>query len=163
MYKTNGRLADFKSGNIAINASFSSNALTSKAKKPDLTNAAEKDATNANNTQSQEKLPWNLNVYYNITYTKVLNKLSDIQTLNFSGDVSVTKYWKLGVTSGYDFTNKNLSYTSINVYRDLRCWQARIDWVPFGFRKSYNLTINLKTSMLSDIKIPRQRQWYDNF
>ncbi|MCF8424862.1 MAG: hypothetical protein K9H41_11000 [Bacteroidia bacterium] len=163
LYNTNGRLADFKSGNIAINASFSSNALTSKAKKPDLTNAAEKDAANANNTQSQEKLPWNLNVYYNITYTKVLNKLSDIQTLNFSGDVSVTKYWKLGVTSGYDFTNKNLSYTSINVYRDLRCWQARIDWVPFGFRKSYNLTINLKTSMLSDIKIPRQRQWYDNF
>jgi len=163
LYNTNGRLADFKAGNIAINASFSSSALTSKAKKPDLTNAAEKDAINTSSDQSQGKLPWNLNVYYNITFTKLVNKLTEIQTLNFSGDVSVTKYWKLGVTSGYDFTNKNLSYTSINVYRDLRCWQARIDWVPFGFRKSYNLTINLKTSMLSDIKIPRQRQWYDNF
>jgi len=163
LYNTNGRLADFKAGNIAINASFSSSALTSKAKKPDLTNAAEKDAITTTSDQSQGKLPWNLNVYYNITFTKLVNKLTEIQTLNFSGDVSVTKYWKLGVTSGYDFTNKNLSYTSINVYRDLRCWQARIDWVPFGFRKSYNLTINLKTSMLSDIKIPRQRQWYDNF
>jgi hypothetical protein len=163
LYNTNGRLADFKAGNIAINASFSSSALTSKAKKPDLTNAAEKDAINTSSDQSQGKLPWNLNVYYNITFTKLVNKLTEIQTLNFSGDVSITKYWKLGVTSGYDFTNKNLSYTSINVYRDLRCWQARIDWVPFGFRKSYNLTINLKTSMLSDIKIPRQRQWYDNF
>ena len=113
--------------------------------------------------QAQEKLPWNLNIYYNVTYTKILNKVKDIPALNFSGDIAVTKYWKLGMTSGYDFTNRNLSYTSINIYRDLRCWEARIDWVPFGFRKSYSLTINLKTSMLSDVKIPRQRQWYDNF
>jgi lipopolysaccharide assembly outer membrane protein LptD (OstA) len=163
LYNTNGRLVDFRTGNIAINASFSSNSLVSKAKKPDLTNSAEKGAVNTNTAQAQEKLPWNLNVYYNITYTKELNKLREIQALNFSGDVSLTKYWKLGVTSGYDFTNRNLSYTSINLYRDLRCWEARIDWVPFGFRKSYSLTINLKTSMLSDVKIPRQRQWFDNF
>ncbi len=158
----NGRFADFKTGNIAINASFSSNSFTPRPKKPDLTNGAEKGAP-TNTLQAQERLPWNLNVYYNVTYTKVLEKIKDIQTVNFSGDVSVTKYWKLGVTSGYDLTNKNLSYTSINLYRDLRCWEARIDWVPFGFRKSYSLTINLKTSMLSDVKIPRQRQWYDNF
>jgi lipopolysaccharide assembly outer membrane protein LptD (OstA) len=163
LYTTNGRIADFKTGNIAINAAFSSKSITSRAKKPDLTNGAEKGAVNTNTAQAQERLPWNLNIYYNLTYTKVLNKLHDIQTINFSGDVSVTKYWKLGVTSGYDFTNKNLSYTSINLYRDLHCWEARIDWVPFGFRKSYSLTINLKTSMLSDIKVPRQRQWYDNF
>jgi hypothetical protein len=160
----NGRIADFKSGNIAINASFSSNSIVSKAKKPDLTNGAERGAAAPTNTaQAQEKLPWTLNIYYNVNYTKVLEKVKDIQTLNFSGDVGITKYWKLGVTSGYDFTNRNLSYTSINVYRDLKCWEARIDWVPFGFRKSYSLTINLKTSMLSDVKIPRQRQWYDNF
>ena len=160
---TNGRIVDFTKGNIAINAAFSSNNITSRAKKPDLTNAAERGAVATNTAQAQEKLPWNLNIYYNITYTKILNKIKDIQTLNFSGDVSVTKFWKLGVTSGYDFTNRNLSYTSINLYRDLKCWEARIDWVPFGFRKSYSLTINLKTSMLSDVKIPRQRQWYDNF
>jgi lipopolysaccharide assembly outer membrane protein LptD (OstA) len=160
----NGRIADFKSGNIAINAAFSSNMITSRAKKPDLTNGAERGAAAPTNTaQAQEKLPWSLNIYYNVNYTKVLEKVKDIQTLNFSGDVGITKYWKLGVTSGYDFSNRNLSYTSINLYRDLKCWEARIDWVPFGFRKSYSLTINLKTSMLSDVKIPRQRQWYDNF
>jgi hypothetical protein len=162
-FNSNGKLAKFTTGNIAINAAFSSNNITSRAKKPDLTNGAERGSVATSTAQAQEKLPWNLNIYYNITYTKVLNKIKDIQTLNFSGDVSVTKFWKLGVTSGYDFTNRNLSYTSINLYRDLKCWEARIDWVPFGFRKSYSLTINLKTSMLSDVKIPRQRQWYDNF
>jgi lipopolysaccharide assembly outer membrane protein LptD (OstA) len=164
LLNTNGRGADFKNGNIAINASFNSNSVASIIKKPDLTNGAEKnEVVKSNTSQFQEKLPWSLNVYYNISYTKLLNKLKEVQTLNFSGDISVTKYWKLGMTSGYDFTNRSLSYTSINIYRDLKCWQARIDWVPFGFRKSYSLTINLKTSMLSDIKIPRQRQWYDNF
>lgn len=159
----NGKLARFTRGNVAINANFSSNALQSmRAKKPDLTNGAERGAT-TNTLQTQEQLPWNLNIYYNLTYTKIENKLKDNQTMNFSGDVAITKYWKLGLTSGYDFTNKNLSYTSLNIYRDLKCWEARIDWVPFGFRKSYSLTINLKTSMLSDVKIPRQRQWYDNF
>jgi hypothetical protein len=163
LVNTNGRVMDFTTGNIAINASFSSNMVSSRIKKPDLTNGAERGAVQTNTAQAQEKLPWNLNIYYNVTYTKILNKVKDIQALNFSGDIAVTKYWKLGMTSGYDFTNRNLSYTSINIYRDLRCWEARIDWVPFGFRKSYSLTINLKTSMLSDVKIPRQRQWYDNF
>ena len=153
----NGRVADFKTGNIAINASFSSSTLPSKAKKPDLTNDVERGATPTNTAQSQGKLPWTLSIMYNVNYTKSLNKVKDIQTLNFSGNVNVTKYWKLGLTSGYDFTNRNISYTSINVYRDLKCWEARIDWVPFGLRRSYSLSINLKTSMLSDVKIPRQR------
>ncbi len=159
-----GRLVNFVNGNVAVNASFSSSVLESirAAKKPDLTNGAEQGAAKTNTAQAQERLPWNLNMYYNINFLKVKNKLTDIQTLNFSGDIAVTKYWKLGLTSGYDFTNRNLSYTSLNIYRDLKCWEARIDWVPFGFRKSYSLTINLKSSMLNDIKIPRQRQWYDN-
>ena len=167
----NGSIARFDVGNIALNASFSSNAVEAmkRKKSPDLTNGAEQGATNNVNT-TQEKLPWNLNVYYNISMQNSKQFVSTnstakpiTQTLNFSGDIRVTKNWKIGMTSGYDFINKNLSYTSMNIYRDLHCWEARIDWVPFGFRKSYSLTINLKTSMLSDIKVPRQRQWYDNF
>lgn len=160
----NGKLARFTTGNIVLNASFSSTSIKSTIKKPDLTNGAEQGAVKTNTLQSQQQLPWNLNVYYNIAFDKQKTTVAQkIQTLNFSGDINVTKYWKIGLTSGYDFTNKNLSYTSLNIYRDLHCWEARIDWVPFGFRKSYSLTINLKTSMMSDIKIPRQRQWYDNF
>lgn len=161
-----GHLVRFTNGDIAISANLSSASLqTIRPKKPDLTNGAEQGAVNTNTAQAQQRLPWNLNVYYKLAYQKIdsTGKLRDIQSLNFSGDIAITKYWKLGITSGYDFTNRNLSYTSVNLYRDMRCWEARIDWVPFGFRKSYSITINLKTSMLSDIKLPRQRQWYDNF
>ena len=151
--------------NVALNASFSSNALEAirnARKPPNMTNAAERGAEAK--APTIERLPWSLNVYYNLTIDKSISvKPRYVQSLNFNGDINVTKFWKLGVTSGYDFTNKKLSYTSVNLYRDLKCWEARIDWVPFGFRKSYSLTINIKTSMLSEFKIPRQRQWFDNF
>lgn len=161
----NGDIARFTTANIAINAAFSANAIDAMRnarKPPNMTNAAERGAEAS--TAAADRLPWNLNVYYNVTFDKSrTSQVKIIQSLNFNGDINVTKYWKVGVTSGYDFTNKKLSYTSVNVYRDLKCWEARIDWVPFGFRKSYSLTINIKTSMLSDFKIPRQRQWLDNY
>jgi len=163
----NGTLLRFMNANFAINATFGSNSLEAlrKAKQaPSLTNGAERGAAKA--LAPEEKLPWNLSVFfnYNITPDQLdASKLKSTQTLNFSGDLAPTKYWKLGVTSGYDFVNKQLSYTSFDIYRDLKCWEARIGWVPFGFRKSYNLTINLKTGMLNDVKVPRQREWYDNF
>lgn len=163
-YNETGKLARFTNGNIAVNVNLNSSTLQSIIKKPDLTNGAEQNSSAKKTDQIQQQLPWTLNLYYNIGLTKLTaSNIQKVQTLNFSGDINITKYWKLGATSGYDFTNKNLSYTSLNIYRDLHCWEARIDWVPFGFRKSYSLTINLKTSMMSDIKVPRQRQWYDNF
>lgn len=166
----NGVWARFLTANLAVNATFGSNDLAAlqKAKQsPNLTNGAERGA--ATSSVQNEALPWNLSVYYNYNITpdptdpSNNSKFKTTQALTFSGDVAPTKYWKVGITSGYDFMAKGLSYTSFDIYRDLKCWEARIGWVPFGFRKSYTVTINLKTGMLNDIKVPRQRQWYDNF
>ncbi len=164
-YNVDGSFATFVNGNIALSANLSSSNLQNMiVKKPDLTNGAERGAIKTEEEKSQTTvLPWNLNVYYNVNYFKLGNSIKDVQTLNFRSDIDVTKNWKFGLTSGYDFTSKKASYTSINIYRDLHCWEAAISWVPFGFNKSYNFTINIKSSMLSDIKIPRQRQWYDNY
>jgi hypothetical protein len=129
---------------------------------PIITNGAEQ-GTNTNESDD-DVLSWNLNIYYNLTLLNNNNtKLQPTQSLNFSGDIKPTKYWRIGVTSGYDFTNQKASYTSFNIYRDLKCWEARIDWIPFGVRKSYNLTINLKASMLSEFKIPKRSPPIDNF
>jgi lipopolysaccharide export system protein LptA len=114
------------------------------------------------------KSNWSVNVYYTIlinkNYNLVATQLNNkpTQQLNVNGNVEVTKKWRLGFTTGFDFTNSNLSFTSFNIYRDLRCWEAKIDWVPFGFNKRYTLGINLKTASLRDIRIPRQRSWFDN-
>ena len=165
-YDQNGQFARFTQANIAVNASFSSNileAIRNARKPPNMTNGAERGAEKK--IVEEGPLPWNLNIFYNVNISQPNKfiKPKFTQSLNFMGDINVTKFWKIGVTSGYDFTNKQLSYTSLNIYRDLKCWEARIDWVTFGFRKSYSFTLNLKTSMLSDVKIPRRRDWYDNY
>jgi len=75
--------------------------------------------------------------------------------------LSLTPKWKIGFQSGYDFINKDLTYTSVNIYRDLHCWEMKFNWVPFGFRKMYTIDINVKSAILQDLKLSRRRDWYD--
>jgi len=107
-------------------------------------------------------VPWSVNVSYNFSYTKPYEEATIIQTARFSGDFSLTENWKIGFTSGYDFTNDEITMTSINIMRDLHCWEMRFTWVPFGIRQSYNFQINVKAAVLQDLKYNKRRSWYDN-
>lgn len=101
-------------------------------------------------------------LYANVDRSKAYNQ-KIIQTLNISGDVNITKKWKIGFTTGYDFTQKDLSYTSIDIYRDLHCWEMRFNWIPFGTRKGWSFTINVKASVLQDLKYNLKRDFRENF
>jgi len=110
-------------------------------------------------------VPWDLSVYYNVVYSKLYGKslIQDtiIQSLTFNGNLSVTDKWKVGIRSGFDFVNKDFTYTAFDIYRDLHCWEMRLNWIPFGLRKSYMVTIAVKASVLQDLKLNRTRNWYD--
>ena len=106
-------------------------------------------------------VPWNLALHYNVVYAKPALADTVIQSFTFSGDLSITEKWKLGFRSGYDFINKDFTFTSVDIYRDLHCWEMRFNWIPFGFRKSYMLTVAVKASVLQDLKLSRKRDWYD--
>ncbi len=106
-------------------------------------------------------VPWNMNVYYNLNYSKPDTLATITQSTTFNGNLFLTKNWEVGVTSGYDFTNKQFTVTSINVHRNLHCWEMSFVWVPFGFRQSFTLNINVKSSTLKDLKLTRKRDWYD--
>jgi len=108
-------------------------------------------------------VPWNLNIRYNLNYNKPRDEAQISQTLNFSGDLSLTPSWRIQFSSGYDFKAKDFTMTNINIYRDLHCWEMRFGVVPFGSRKSWNFTIQVKASILKDLKYHTQRSWYDNF
>ncbi len=90
---------------------------------------------------------------------KMVNKV--IQTLSFSGDVNLSSKWKVGFRSGYDFEQKDFSYTSIDIYRDLHCWEIVFNWIPMGFRKSYNITIRVKSPVLQDLKLTKKKDFRD--
>lgn len=108
-------------------------------------------------------IPWKLQVNYNMQYSKANPFVRETisHQLNFSGDMSLTKTWKMVFRSGYDFTTRNISFTNIDIYKDLHCWEMRFNWNPFGQFQSWNFTINVKSSMLQDLKLTRQRSWYD--
>jgi len=109
-------------------------------------------------------IPWNLMVSYNFRLNNT-NSATDatriIQTLSFQGDISFTPKWKIGFTSGYDFVQNDLSYTSLSIYRDLHCWEFSMTWVPFGAQQMWSFDLKVKSSVLQDLKLSRRKDYYD--
>jgi len=108
-------------------------------------------------------VPWNLRVSYTFRYSKPYNESQITQTLNVSGELNITKKWKVSIATGYDIEAKKMSPTTIDIYRDLHCWEMSLHVVPFGQHKSYAFQINVKASMLQDLKLNKRRSWFDNF
>lgn len=112
-------------------------------------------------------IPWNLTLSYSLRYVTTVELISEkrdaeiVQTLSFNGDVNITPKWKFGFRSGYDFEAKDFSYTSVDIYRDLHCWEMRFNWIPIGPRKSWNFSINVKSAMLQDLKLNRKKDFRD--
>ncbi len=112
-------------------------------------------------------IPWSLRFSYNFSYNAPVDRRtlttnrSYRQNLNFSGDLSLTPNWRIGLSSGYNFDENKFTYTSVDIYRDLHCWELLINWIPFGFRQSYNLTLRVKSSVLQDLKLTRRTHHLD--
>ncbi len=114
-------------------------------------------------------IPWSINLSYSLNFSKTRTRdykrdtTVFVQSLNFSGDFSLTPKWKIGMSSGFDFIHKKLTYTTVNITRDLHCWRMSINVVPMGFYKSFSITISPTAGILHDLRINRTRQFYDIF
>ena len=159
----NNHIGRITSGNISVSTSLHTKEKTKAPKTSAVATQDELDYINSNpDAYVDFNIPWNLNVYYNLSYNKPGHLKKEItQSATFNGDLSLTKKWKVSLTSGYDFTSKKLTLTSINIYRDLHCWEMHFNWVPFGFRQSFSLDINVKSATLKDLKLSRRKDWYD--
>ncbi|GAB4248320.1 MAG: putative LPS assembly protein LptD [Vicingaceae bacterium] len=156
-WKINNNIGRLTNAVLAVSMSFRSK--QSKNKDYSKTKASEEEIDYIKNNSNQYvdfEIPWSLSLSYNIRYSKPQFTETFTQTLSFSGDVSITKKWKIGFTSGYDFKAEDLSYTSVDIYRDLHCWDMKFNWIPFGPRQSYMLTIQVKASVLQDLKLTRR-------
>jgi len=108
-------------------------------------------------------IPWTLRLQYAFRYSKIGFREAPItQSLTFGGDLSLSAKWKLTFNSGYDFQNKAFTETRLSINRDLHCWQFNFNWVPFGRFQSYNVNINVKASILQDLKLSKNRSFVDS-
>lgn len=114
------------------------------------------------------ELPWSINFNYAIQYQansfNDLSKTAYIQTLGFSGNVTVTKGWTFGYSSGYDFINQKIASLFIDLKRDLHCWQFTFSWSPIapGGFSFFNFQINPKSGVLQELKYPKRKDYFDN-
>ncbi len=155
-YARSGKLGRLTTANLAVGFSIKSK-NSNNTKESSLGTEQELEYIRANpDAYIDFNVPWTLNMNYNIRYSKPQFQSSVIQTLNFSGDFSLTPRWKIGFNSGYDFELKDLSYTSVDIYRDLHCWEMSFHWIPFGIRQSYLFTIKVKSAILQDLKLTRR-------
>ncbi len=107
------------------------------------------------------KALWTLNFSYSYQTRTVGLETNPTQTLTVSGSFEPTPNWRLGFSSGYDVVNGGLSYTTIDLRRDLHCWELSVRWVPFGPLRSYTFSINAKANMFRDIKYEQNRRQFE--
>ena len=105
------------------------------------------------------KLPWDMNLAYSLTYTNV-NREKKISgnSLMVSMNTDLTPKWKIGVSTGYDFVQKGVTFTQFRFERDLLSWRMDFNWVPFGDNTYWGFFIGIKAGVLSDIKWDKRNQ-----
>lgn len=104
-------------------------------------------------------MPWSLSLSYSYSIredrTKDINikrmryPYSLTHSLNISGNVKMGSRWNVTYSSGYDFTSKEMSMTTVNITRDLHCFSMSCGLV-FGPFTSYNFSLRANSSMLTD-------------
>jgi len=101
----------------------------------------------------QSDLPWNINLAYQLTYSNIKReKEISGNSLMMSLNTDISPKWKVGVSSGYDFVQKGVTFTQFRFERDLLSWRMDFSWTPFGTNAFWSFFIGIKSGMLSDIK-----------
>ena len=106
------------------------------------------------------KMPWSLSLSYSYSIREDKDKdkfnrktmrypYALTHSLNASGNVKLGSRWNVNYSSGYDFTQKKMSMTTVNISRDLHCFTMSCGLV-FGPFTSYNFSIRALSTMLSD-------------
>jgi lipopolysaccharide assembly outer membrane protein LptD (OstA) len=170
-----GSLFRMTSANLTLNYSFTNKGVKEENKqsernggrKDDLfgTNTDLNDPRNSQFAKEKDdgedviteffnsKIPWDMTMAYSLTYSNI-NRESKItgNSLMVSINMDITPKWKGGVSTGYDFVQKGVTFTQFRFERDLLSWRMAFNWTPLGPNSNWNFFIGIKSGVLSDIK-----------
>ena len=128
--------------------------------------AYQKQNENQENQENQEKttyyqasVPWDINIAYSLTYSNVAreSRISN-NSIMISGNVQLSPKLQVGISSGYDFVNKGITYTQLRFERDLGSFRMSFQMTPIGYYNSWNFFIGIKAPMLSDLKYDKSKE-----
>lgn len=104
-------------------------------------------------------IPWKVNLSYNLLFDLnsgeqyAKRRYRETQNITVSGDVTLTKRWKLAVNSNYDVTSHKMTQTRISLDRDMHCWQLSFNWTPVSGQQSFLVRFNAKSSLFEAAQI----------
>ncbi len=156
---------------ISLSGRISSDML-SKKENNKTGDKEKKNSSSKKNNSGEEyynfSAPWSVNLRYNFKYASVFDpklqefKPSFTQTINTNMSLTLNEKWRISARLDYDIYKKELSYWSMNFYRDLHCWEMSFNFVPFGTYQSYMFRINIKSSIFQGLEWKKQQSWRDN-
>ncbi|WP_264554168.1 putative LPS assembly protein LptD [Flavobacterium sp. N2038] len=171
-----GSLFRMTSANVTLNYSFSNKGVKDKKNTQSQQNGGRSDDLFGTNTDLNDsrnsqfanekdddtdviteffssKLPWDMTMAYSLTYSNVNreNKITG-NSIMISANMDITPKWKGGVSTGYDFVQKGVTFTQFRFERDLLSWRMAFNWTPLGTNSNWNFFIGIKSGVLSDIK-----------
>jgi hypothetical protein len=119
----------------------------------------DRDEDDVENPVYGTKIPWDLRLQYALGYSNSnrQNEFSN-HSLMFSGSVSLSPRWNVGVSSGYDIKRKGFTVTQLRFERDLKSFKMNFSWTPFGTFERWNFFIGIKSSILQDLKWENRSQ-----
>ena len=115
------------------------------------------DRLNMDESVGAFSIPWDLTASLSYSDSRYnphtpVKKFYGKASLNFN----LTQNWRVSYRTHFDFMEKEIVSQDFVFQRDLHCWEARIAWTPTGPYKRFYFRINIKSSMLQDIKFEKR-------
>jgi LPS-assembly protein len=113
-------------------------------------------------------IPWSLNTGLSLSfYERMKTDYSGFEkkfssNINFGGNFLLSPKWNFSANGYYDLDTRKLQMFTMNISRDMHCWQMALSITPVGLYRFFSINISPKSSMLQDLKVNRTRT-FTNF
>lgn len=118
------------------------------------------------------QMPWSFSISYGLTMSEDRSAKINVKTMrypysftqnmNFSGNVKLSSDWNCNFSSGWDFNAKKISMTTVNISRDMHCFNISCGLV-FGIFTSYHITMRANASTLTDALKYDKKSSYNSY
>jgi hypothetical protein len=103
---------------------------------------------------------WGANFSFNYSLTNSNPYAEPVQRLQMNSTLrlNVSRNWKVNYRGSFNLLEQRVVSHSVNINRDLHCWQLSFNWTPSGGYRGFTLLIRPKASQLKDLKVEHKSQ-----
>jgi hypothetical protein len=171
LFSESGKIADLTSISLSVSTSLRGE-KKQKTSDQSIPDKVQEEQDRVSGVVQQEKrvyrgifdqeeadfsIPWNLSLSYNFSQFQEDPRFKTrSSSLGANLQFNLTDLWQISGSTNYDFVNKQFSASTVQVTRDLHCWQMSFYWIPLGTYSYYRFEIRVKAPQLQDLKVTKQ-------